>query len=208
MPTSYSLEPVNVTLLGKGSLQTSAEGSWDETTLDLRRALINMWTPKEERGWWNELGGWGWHTHTTDTMCEIDNWTYWVAQETLNALWWRQWEEHPKKRGCVYTYSWFTLLCVSAQLSPTLYDPMGCSPPVSSVHGILQTRILEWVDMPSNPGIEPVSSALQADSLPLCHLTSPSVCYTVETNTILKSNYECVLNHFSHVQLFAILWTI
>ena len=27
----------------------------------------------------------------------------------------------------------------------TLYDPMDCSPPVSSVHGILQARILEWV---------------------------------------------------------------
>ena len=27
----------------------------------------------------------------------------------------------------------------------TLCDPMDCSPPGSSVHGILQTRILEWV---------------------------------------------------------------
>ena len=30
-------------------------------------------------------------------------------------------------------------------LSLTLCDPMGCSPPGSSVHGILQARILEWV---------------------------------------------------------------
>ena len=28
-------------------------------------------------------------------------------------------------------------------------DPMDCSPPSSSVHGILQARILEWVAMPS-----------------------------------------------------------
>ena len=28
---------------------------------------------------------------------------------------------------------------------PTLCDPMDCSPPGSSVHGILQARILEWV---------------------------------------------------------------
>ena len=28
---------------------------------------------------------------------------------------------------------------------PTLYDSMNCSPPGSSVHGILQARILEWV---------------------------------------------------------------
>ena len=31
-----------------------------------------------------------------------------------------------------------------AQLWPTLCDPMDCSLPNSSVHGILQTRILEW----------------------------------------------------------------
>ena len=48
---------------------------------------------------------------------------------------------------------------------------MDCSPPGSSVHGILQARILEWVAIPSPgdlsyPGIEPWSPALQADSLP------------------------------------------
>ena len=30
----------------------------------------------------------------------------------------------------------------------TLCDPMDCSPPDYSVHGILQARILEWVSMP------------------------------------------------------------
>ena len=34
------------------------------------------------------------------------------------------------------------------QSCPTLCDPMDCSPPGSSVHGILQIRILEWVAMP------------------------------------------------------------
>ena len=32
-----------------------------------------------------------------------------------------------------------------AELCMTLYDPMDCSPPGFSVHGILQARILEWV---------------------------------------------------------------
>ena len=32
-----------------------------------------------------------------------------------------------------------------AQLCPTLCDPMDCSPPGSSIHEILQARILEWV---------------------------------------------------------------
>ena len=31
-----------------------------------------------------------------------------------------------------------------AQLCPTLHDPMDCSPPDSSVHGIFQARVLEW----------------------------------------------------------------
>ena len=32
----------------------------------------------------------------------------------------------------------------SPQLCPTLCDPMDCSPPGSSVHGIFQARVLEW----------------------------------------------------------------
>ena len=53
-----------------------------------------------------------------------------------------------------------------AQSCPTLCDPTDYT-----VHGILQARILEWVAFPSprdlpNPGIEPRSPALQADSLP------------------------------------------
>ena len=47
----------------------------------------------------------------------------------------------------------------------------ACEVKVSRVHGILQARIQEWVPFPSpgdlpNPGIEPRSLALQADSLP------------------------------------------
>ena len=34
----------------------------------------------------------------------------------------------------------------------TLFDPMDCSSPGPSVHGILQARILEWVAMPSSRG--------------------------------------------------------
>ena len=39
------------------------------------------------------------------------------------------------------------------QSCPTLCNPMDCSLPGSSVHGILQTRILEWVTMPFSRGI-------------------------------------------------------
>ena len=43
-----------------------------------------------------------------------------------------------------------TRLCL--QLCPTLWDPIECSPPGSSVHGVLQARILEWVAMPLSRG--------------------------------------------------------
>ena len=62
----------------------------------------------------------------------------------------------------------------SLQLCPTLCDPVDCSLLGSSVHGVLQARILEWVamsppgDLP-DPGIELISPALQANSLPLIH---------------------------------------
>ena len=53
----------------------------------------------------------------------------------------------------------------------TLCDPMDCSLPGSSVHGILQARILKWVAISftrglPDPGIKPRSPILQADFLP------------------------------------------
>ena len=39
----------------------------------------------------------------------------------------------------------FVPFVLIAQLCPTLCDPMDCSPLGSSVHEILQARILEWV---------------------------------------------------------------
>ena len=58
----------------------------------------------------------------------------------------------------------FTLLLFS-HWCPPLCDPMSCSPPGSSVHGISQARVLEWAAIPSSrdlpdPGTEPVSPAL------------------------------------------------
>ena len=73
-------------------------------------------------------------------------------------------------------------LCLRAkslQSCLTLCDPMDCSPPGSSVHVILQARILAWVAMPSSrgssyPGIEPGSPAFQRDSYHLTHQGSPA----------------------------------
>ena len=57
---------------------------------------------------------------------------------------------------------WILRVCKVAQSCPTLSDPMDCSPPGSSVPGILQAGALEWAAMPSSrgssrPRTEPVS---------------------------------------------------
>ena len=70
--------------------------------------------------------------------------------------------------------------CLVTKSCPTVWDPMDCSLPGSSIHGILQARILEWVatafsrgqriipfsgDFP-HPGVKPGFPMWQTDSLP------------------------------------------
>ena len=61
---------------------------------------------------------------------------------------------HLKPFSCSPQRRFLLLLCMClvAQSCPTLCYHMDCSPPGSSVHGILQARILEWVDMTSSRG--------------------------------------------------------
>ena len=64
--------------------------------------------------------------------------------------------------ACLWKVAWSCLI---------LCDPIICSQPDSSVQGILQARILEWVTTPfsgdlPNPGIESRSPELQEDLLP------------------------------------------
>ena len=93
---------------------------------------------------------------------------------------------------------WIFYMCMCAQLLqlyPTLCDPMDCSPPGSSVHGILQARTLEWAAISSSgdlhdPGFKPtspVSPALQADSWPLSHWGSPCFTCIISINPLNRS---------------------
>ena len=45
-------------------------------------------------------------------------------------------------KGLNYMYYFMCCMCSVAQSHPILCDPMDCSPPGYSVHGILQARIL------------------------------------------------------------------
>ena len=79
---------------------------------------------------------------------------------------------------CLSTYTSFSLLiansqpipslpsmCLVAQSFPTVCDPMDCSPPGSSVHGILQAGILEWVAVPSSRGSSPPRDGTQVSCI-------------------------------------------
>ena len=60
----------------------------------------------------------------------------------------RPWDSPGKNTGvgCHFLLQWMKVKSESevAQLCPTLCDPMDCSPPSSSIHGIFQARVLEW----------------------------------------------------------------
>ena len=62
----------------------------------------------------------------------------------------------------------------SLQSCPTLFDPMDCTPPGSSVHGILQARIMDWVAMPFYKEAFQFSSVTQ---------TCPTLCNPMNRNT-------------------------
>ena len=80
-------------------------------------------------------------------------------------------EEHPDLSVLEPTFSGAppcSSACMCTQLLQsclTLCNPTDCSPPGSSVHGILQARILEWVAVPSSRGIFPI----QGSNLRLLH---------------------------------------
>ena len=93
--------------------------------------------------------------------------------------------------------------CLFAQSCLTLCDPMDCSPPGSSGHGILQQRILEWVAMPSSrgssePGIKPGSLAAPALSGRLQTVVKPVLladgrhCFKSQTNIRGKPPGSCL----------------
>ena len=51
------------------------------------------------------------------------------------------------------------------QSCPTLCDSKDCNPPGSSVHGVLQARILEWVAVPSSSGSSPPGDGTQVSCI-------------------------------------------
>ena len=120
---------------------------------------------------WRGTAWWGWGLWVV--CC-------WVLRPSASSLW---------------------ALAAITQLCLTLCNLMNWSPPGCSVHGISQARTLEWVpfhppgDLP-DPGIELVSPAWQADSLPaeppgklLEHLVSPKFAETLWSDAGMERHW-------------------
>ena len=86
-----------------------------------------------------------------------------------------------------WNYLWNRLCANLVASVVSLCDPMECSPPGSSVHGILQARILEWVVMPSSRG----SSPTQGSNLHLLSFVLAARFFT--TSTIWEAPWNRLL---------------
>ena len=86
--------------------------------------------------------------------------------------------------------------CLVTKSCSTLWDPMDCSPPSSSIHGISQARLLEWVSISfSRISTWPTSSTLAGVFffLPLSHQ---------------RSLYQSIFPPIRFVERFTFPWTL
>ena len=90
-------------------------------------------------------------------------------------------------------------MCVHSQSCPILYDPMASSPPDPSVHGIFQTRVLEWIAIPLRP----------SNSTPPCVCICVCVCvyiYIYIWRVTLIKKYICNLIFIEALFKIAKIW--
>ena len=93
-------------------------------------------------------------------------------------------QQHESARCCVLV----------TQSCPTLCDTMDCSWPRSSVHGVFQTRILEWVAISFSRG-----SSQPRDWTQVSHTVGRL--FTVWATREVQCMCTCMLNRFSCVRL-------
>ena len=94
--------------------------------------------------------------------------------------------------------SWWFQVCMYVQLLNfvrVFCDPMDCSPPGSSVHGIFQVRLLEWVALLSSKGSswprDRVHLSCVEDSSSLGNLGSPDTSVSVSKHTLSFRSAGC-----------------
>ena len=140
--------------------------------------------PRDGGAWWAAVYG------VTQSRTRLKRLAAAAATCIIKISWWG-------KKGVPHLHFWRSInvgglrirrdyWCVVAKLCPTLLQPRGLyrstdtmEPPGSSVHGIFQVRILEWVAIFFSKGIFPIQRSnshllhWDVDSLPLSHRGSP-----------------------------------
>ena len=96
-----------------------------------------------------------------------------------------------KQLKCLWRDEKYVVCAKSPQSCPTLCNPMKYSQPGSSVHGILQARILEWVAIPSSRG-----SSLPKDRTHVSYVScvGRQVLYHQHHLVSPNTQYKCKLN--------------
>ena len=96
--------------------------------------------------------------------------------------------------------------CELAQLRPTLCDPVDCSLPDSSVHGILQARILEWVAVSFFRGSSQSRNWTQASHIAgRCFYRLSGIKAILDKTASVLSGIEAVVHYHTPALLKSIL---
>ena len=124
-----------------------------------------------------ESGSLSWRRHQTYvTMVTL----YLTLSEPQRIFWEPDGIPESKSHKSVLAFNSFSLqvcVCSVAQSCPTVCDPTDCSLSSSSVHGILQARVLEWVVI--------LFSSFSLHTSPLVHIASrnssnlPVTCFII-----------------------------
>ena len=166
--------------------------------------------------------------HTWPTYSNIFSTS--LPQTLIYCIHWAWSENCEEKRTAFIHISLFDSLnyeCSVAQLCLTLCDPMDCSLPDSSVHSILQARILEWVAIPfswisSWPRHQTQMFCIAGGFFTTAPPGFPSLNYNLAPFTGLAQTcaqpfstlysvgtmYACMLSSLSGVWLSETLWTV
>ena len=119
-----------------------------------------------------------------------------AAFQMLRGLWQSELIENPT-----------SVPAKSLQSCLTLCDPLGCSPPGSSVHGILQARRLEWVAMPSSRGSSRHKDWIQVSCIAgrffftiWATREAPNILNITPTSSYIEGK-SCNLSRYIHISL-------
>ena len=86
-------------------------------------------------------GGSGWETHVNPWLIHVNVWQKPLQYCNSPPTNQKKWKKIKKASDIIWFY--MMIICC-AQSCPTLCHPMNCRPPGSSVHRVIQARILEW----------------------------------------------------------------